>query len=482
MDFPFDKLDSDISPELPSGPDLEAEGDAEFMRFSAQIDGVLPASFASFDRAAAELPSHIATIAGLILRSKDLRLITAAAKLFILDRNFADFVKAIDAAEKWLKTRWETVLPELLDGDPVMRSISLQSLDDVPHTVKPLESAPLFKSKRLGQVTLRSVLLADGKLAPRQATEGEDDGEKVPSPSDITSAIRETPLGELVSQRNLAIKLVEALNSIESLWDEKTGQPGVLRFAELKPKALELRTFLDYAVATQDPSQAIEASPAAAGAAAHQGAEPGQATAALAGDVTTLSAARDAMAAAAQYFQRHEPSSPVRLILAQAEALVGKGFYESLEILLPDIASLATVSLGRDLPLKLPFERLSQLLQGYPPPVSDENDGEEATLESEDVSRETEDTAATEGEEEAGAEAPAIEEVPLLVPQARHSFRAANRQQALALIETAGSYFRAAEPSSPIPMLFDIARTTVGRDFLSLVRDVMPAHTLRVDE
>jgi predicted component of type VI protein secretion system len=67
-------------------------------------------------------------------------------------------------------------------------------------------------------------------------------------------------------------------------------------------------------------------------------------------------------------------------------------------------------------------------------------------------------------------------------PEGPAAFTADNRQQALLLLEKASAFFRAAEPSSAIPMLFDIARTTAGRDFLSLVREVMPAQTLRVDE
>jgi type VI secretion system protein ImpA len=47
------------------------------------------------------------------------------------------------------------------------------------------------------------------------------------------------------------------------------------------------------------------------------------------------------------------------------------------------------------------------------------------------------------------------------------------------LLDDVQRYFRLSEPSSPVPMLCDRARAMVERDFMSLLRDVLPKAALR---
>ena len=458
LDFPFATLGEDIAEGRPAGSDLELDGDADFMRFMAQIEGVLPQSFASFDRGAVDLPAHIAEVGALLTRSKDLRLIAAAAKLFILNRDLESFSRSLGVIADWLLNRWDSIFPELMDGDAIMRLIALQSLDDIPHTVKPLEAAPLFRSRRAGSVSLRLSLLSEGKIAPRQGDDGEN--EKVPTAGDIASAIHEAAIDEIIAAREQTTRLAEAIDAIEAAWVDKTGREGELRFSELKPKTHEVLELLERAAVSRDPSLASKASAAEVDDAL-TGAG-GDAPAAPPGAIATLAQAKAAMSAAERYFRAHEPSSPVRLLLAQAEALMGKSFFESLQQLMPDVAPLATVPLGRDLPLKLPLERLVQLL----PEASGSEGGDAGTWE--------ETPEQPEGEAEAPAEAPS--------GAAENAFTAGTRAEAVSLLESAAAYFRAAEPSSAIPLLIEIARGSVGRDFMSLVKDALPAHALRVDE
>ena len=50
-----------------------------------------------------------------------------------------------------------------------------------------------------------------------------------------------------------------------------------------------------------------------------------------------------------------------------------------------------------------------------------------------------------------------------------------NRQSAFALLEQIGAYYRVVEPSSPIPFITDRARGFAGRDFVTLLNDLLPA-------
>jgi type VI secretion system protein ImpA len=62
---------------------------------------------------------------------------------------------------------------------------------------------------------------------------------------------------------------------------------------------------------------------------------------------------------------------------------------------------------------------------------------------------------------------------------ARPRYRVASRAQAIALLGGVQRYFRVSEPSSPVPMLCDRARAMAERDFMSVLRDVLPKSALR---
>jgi type VI secretion system protein ImpA len=50
------------------------------------------------------------------------------------------------------------------------------------------------------------------------------------------------------------------------------------------------------------------------------------------------------------------------------------------------------------------------------------------------------------------------------------------------MIDQITTFFRTAEPSSPIPMLLERIRDLGQRDFFSLLRSVLPADALRPPE
>lgn len=53
------------------------------------------------------------------------------------------------------------------------------------------------------------------------------------------------------------------------------------------------------------------------------------------------------------------------------------------------------------------------------------------------------------------------------------------RSEAIALLERVQRFFRSAEPSSPVPMLCERARALADRDFMGVLKDVLPKAALR---
>ncbi len=54
-----------------------------------------------------------------------------------------------------------------------------------------------------------------------------------------------------------------------------------------------------------------------------------------------------------------------------------------------------------------------------------------------------------------------------------------SRSQAIALLDQVQRFFRASEPASPVPMLCDRARALAERDFMGVLRDVLPKAALK---
>jgi type VI secretion system protein ImpA len=58
-------------------------------------------------------------------------------------------------------------------------------------------------------------------------------------------------------------------------------------------------------------------------------------------------------------------------------------------------------------------------------------------------------------------------------------YRIESRAQAIALLEQVQRFFRHSEPSSPVPMLCDRARALAERDFMGVLREVLPKAALK---
>lgn len=160
-----------------------------------------------------------------------------------------------------------------------------------------------------------------------------------------------------------------------------------------------------------------------------------------AGDTpASLADAQRALAAIAEYYSRSEPSSPTLPLVRQAHQLIGKSFFEVMSILVPTQMDKAAFQIGADQFFELPVGKLSKLPEGESAP--------------DDLPS----SSRTGGS-----------------PQ----YRVASRPQAIALLEQVQRFFRHSEPSSPVPMLCDRARALAERDFMAVLREVLPKAALK---
>src|SRR6185369_9949982 len=97
--------------------------------------------------------------------------------------------------------------------------------------------------------------------------------------------------------------------------------------------------------------------------------------------IRSTAQAQAALAAAAAYFAQSEPSSPILLLIGQAQALIGRSFYEAMQVLLPEESPKARLRVGQEPAFVLLLERLASLPvavtdQGGDKIVADNGSGE----------------------------------------------------------------------------------------------------------
>jgi len=424
-----------ISEADPCGPDLDVDGDGEYLNFLASAEGILPSSFFSpddgkpFDRATVDLLGQIAAIEPLLARTRDLRLLIMRARLLILNRDLGGFAVTLAVVAEWLDKFWDVVHPRPQGGDLATRVAAIAALD-LPTVVFPLQYAPLFEARRIGAVTYRGWMIASGEVKPRT-------GEQKHPSSALTEALGEADPVVLATSRKHVAMLRASLGRIRNAFALQGSSSGLESLPALVEKIF---AFVDPIAAAGDRA-ALEAETDGADADASK--KDGAALTPAGAAPASLSQAKEALAAIADYYSRLEPSSPTLPLVRQAHQLIGKSFIEVMSILVPTQMEKAAFQIGIDQVFELPLGRLSKLPEAAAGAAGSSPDG-------------------------GGAHQPG-----------GSGYSVRSRSQAIALLEQVQRFFRAAEPSSPVPMLCERARALAERDFMGVLRDVLPKAALK---
>ena len=437
----LESLTAPVDDQDPCGPDLDAEDDDAFASFVATSEMVLPDRFFVEDHEGnrrpfytddrfkdVDLGASIATGTKLLARTHDLRVLGLVAKLYIFDRKLTEFQICVAAMASLLETFWDEVHPA--PGSD-LRADVLERLNEQYTVVTALAHAPLLRSRRYGSVSWHSYL-----AAVREASGNREDASTLA----IDRVLAEEAKADLapVEAAQASFKtLAQALARINAVCAEKlpSGPPNLGRLSET---VRSIRTMLDR---VNPPSVVDEADADEPGGAASEG---GALTAAGDAGFASTAAAGRALAEATSFLAKSEPSSPAILLLRQAHALVGKSFLEALESLLPDQMGRAILNVGALPAFDQPLLQIAQ--KGETPSSFDGG-------------------ADSEADAEDGADPPAAV--------------IASRQDALATLDRVVAHYRAVEPSSPIPLIIERAKGLVGKDFMSLIRTMLPDSVLR---
>jgi len=284
--------------------------------------------------------------AELFARGKHLRvgvLLTLAAVRIEGYPGLRDGLKLIHGL---LSQYWDQVYPQLDaedNNDPTERINSLSALvtpmatygDKIKFLDRVFE-APICMSRQLGQFSMRDVAIAGGTLDLPDSPD-----KPRPTLQIIQAAFEETDASVLEEIANAIDESTACLDGIEACFDEKCG-------AGNGPSTDPLKTLLRDASIQVRRHMAGGEVPAEEGAAPDEGGGGGGGGgrgASISGEVNSPQEALMAFQKVSRYYAAHEPSSPVALIVAAAEQMIGKSFVEISRVLTPEVVNmLVTIS------------------------------------------------------------------------------------------------------------------------------------------
>jgi type VI secretion system protein ImpA len=282
----------------------------------------------------------------LLRRSKDLRIAAHLTRACVDKHGFVGLHQGLALLHRLLANYWPTVHPQLDpdDGnDPMMRVSALSALISAEF-LGALRLAPMFTTQVAGPISLRYFSIVAGELP--QPT----DGPKV-DVNLLEAGFREVQLPVL---QTLAQSLQGARDEIKGLSDAFQKGAGGVQGPDFSP--LDRIVFqAQNAVRPRLAARMAEAAPGGAGAAPvpGAGASNGNGSAAAAGapepapGVSGAVRNRDDVVLLLDkiigYYERHEPSSPLPLLLQRCRKLAALSFLDIVKDLAP--AALQQVEL-----------------------------------------------------------------------------------------------------------------------------------------
>jgi type VI secretion system protein ImpA len=323
-----DVLLEDLEEAAPCGPNLEY--DAAFLELEQSTLGKPEVQYG--DTIVPAVPPEWKLVKkqalDLFTRTRDLRVAMPLVRALLALHAMPGFADGVRLLERLVDERWDSVHPQLDpdDGnDPLLRINSLAQLTDPATVLLELRETAFVMLPGLGPLTLRVLEQANGEVPV-------PDGQTALAQESIEAALADVSdeameiaanavNGALASVTNLEAGLARYVGSTQSLDLGALARP-LRRMAALLASCAQ---------AAQDDAAAA---PADGDGAPDQGGTAR--AAAITGDVASRADVIRMIDKILAYYQRHEPSSPVPMLLERAKRLAPMSFMEVMENLAPD--------------------------------------------------------------------------------------------------------------------------------------------------
>ncbi len=319
----------------PSGPNLEY--DPEFLALERAQQGRPEQVIGSVVKPGEDpdWPDVRTRAEALLARTRDLRVGVALTMSLLHTEGFTGLAAGLAILRGLLETQWHTVHPQLDaedDNDATSRINSLAMLGAVDGLPKALREIPLLQSRALGRYSLRDLRIASGK---QPVPAGLADP---PQQARIDAAFLEADLKGLQAVAAAVGAALDHLGAMDRIWSDKAAGAG----PELQPLVAdlsELKFLLAGKLAARGDAAAAGVLKTASGSSQRPAENSnGSAERGTLASSETVASREDVVRVLerlCEYYRRHEPSSPVPLLLQRAKRLVAKDFLEIIRDLTP---------------------------------------------------------------------------------------------------------------------------------------------------
>lgn len=314
----------EISPDAPTGSDLKHDPTFRDLELAAtgkpeqrMGPSVIPAKEPDW-------PDVKDRAVDLLRRTKDLRVAVQLTRSLLRTDGAPGLSQGIALIAGMLERYWDTVYPQLdpEDGnDPTFRLNALANLGGFDGMVRALRETKLVTSRVLGSFSLRDIEIANGTIPRPENAEGE-----LPDQTTISAAFTEADAAGLKATADGIRGALEGIAKILSIVDDKVGTAGSLDLNRLISTLKSIDTVLSEELSKRGSTGSGDGAAASVGAGRSAG---------ISGEVSSRDDVIRLLDKACEYFKRHEPSSPVPLLLVRAKRLVSKDFLEIMKDMAP---------------------------------------------------------------------------------------------------------------------------------------------------
>jgi type VI secretion system protein ImpA len=321
----------EITPELPCGENLEY--DPAFRALDEAIQGKPEVQYGDSVTPATPPDWKVvdALSSELLARSRDLRVVVAAARAGLNLRGVPGFAAGLSLIEGLLKLRWESVHPQLDssdDYDPMSRVNTLSALAEFSSVLREVKETPLVASRVHGRFCLRDIDIATGELqVPEEHVK--------PALAIIDAAFLESDLDELSDTFQALEQGYLSTTQIEDALTERVGASQSLDLAALSKLLKRARDFVRERLVRRTGTADAGELDAGIGNATHD-AQGENGSRKISGEISSRDDVVRMLGKMCEYYAQREPSSPIPLLLQRAQRLVDKSFIEIMQDLAPD--------------------------------------------------------------------------------------------------------------------------------------------------
>lgn len=345
MAIPIESLLTDISPDAPSGADLEY--DPEFARMEKAAQETPDQDFGSthIEGVPADWETVSSAASGILERTHDLRVATYLAQAELKLSGILGLRDGLQLITGYLEKYWDTVFPRLDeddDNDPTSRINALAALNKAGGVLRQLRLSPIVRSRSVGVVTWTDASIARGDLP---VPEGMEDP---PTAKKIEAVVRSSSFDDLNALCEAVDQSVDYVERIERSFSDRLGYGSV---PDLEQLGKDLKSIAKFQKPWLDSIRPAASKTAEAKAPVEDRgliqvetsessqAQPVHIPQALYGaesfNIRQREDAIEGLDKIISWFERFEPSSPLPMLLRRAKRLSTMSFMEILQDISP---------------------------------------------------------------------------------------------------------------------------------------------------